>query len=113
VALLEDLAACCGRDRTAVVARELTKIHEEVRRGTVGDLAQYYVEHPPRGEVTVVVAGAPRGSAPAPAAAGEPGEALDLVAAMRADGSAPSAIAKELAQRLGISRHDAYRLLTR
>ena len=113
VALLEDLAASCGRDRPAAVARELTKVHEEVRRGTVGELALYYGEHPPRGEVTVVVGGAPRGVAPVPAAAPDAGQALALVASMRAGGSAPGAIAKELAQRLGISRHDAYRLLTR
>jgi 16S rRNA (cytidine1402-2'-O)-methyltransferase len=112
VALLEDLAEACGADRPAAVARELTKLHEEVRRGTVGSLAKYYGEHPPRGEVTVVIGGAPRGGAPAPAAP-EAGEAEALAAALRADGRAPSAIAKELAQRFGISRHDAYRLLTR
>ena len=111
VALLEDLAAACGADRPAAVARELTKVHEEIRCGTAGALAQYYREHPPRGEVTVVVGGAPRasaaaGPAEAPAAAGE------LVAALRAAGAPPGAIAKELARRLGISRHDAYRLLT-
>ena len=113
VALLRDLAACCGPDRPAAVARELTKLHEEVRRGTVGALTQYYEEHPPRGEVTIVVGGAPKGGAAAPAAAPGEAEARALVAAMRAEGSAPGAIAKELAQRLGISRHDAYRLLTR
>jgi len=114
-ALLEDLAAACGAGRPAAVARELTKLHEEVRRGTVGELAQYYQEQPPRGEVTVVVGGA---VAPAAAGARAPAAAdLDegrrLAAALRADGGSPAAIAKELAQRLGISRHDAYRLLNR
>ena len=114
VALLRDLAAACGPERPAAVARELTKLHEEVRRGTVGELARYYEQHPPRGEVTIVVGGAPRGGGKAAEAAPEGEfEARELVAAMRADGSAPGAIAKELAQRLGISRHDAYRLLTR
>jgi 16S rRNA (cytidine1402-2'-O)-methyltransferase len=113
VALLRDLAASCGADRPAAVARELTKLHEEVRRGTVGTLARYYEEHPPRGEVTIVVGGAPRGGAAVPGAATGEGEGRALVATMRAAGSAPGAIAKELAQRLGISRHDAYRLLTR
>jgi 16S rRNA (cytidine1402-2'-O)-methyltransferase len=112
VALLRDLAACCGPDRPAAVARELTKLHEEVRRGTVDALLRYYEAHPPRGEVTVVIGGAPR-TAAAPDAAPAEGEARELVAALRADGGAPGAIAKELAQRLGISRHDAYRLLTR
>ena len=111
-ALLRDLAEACGADRPAAVARELTKIHEEVRRGTVGQLVQYYEQHPPRGEVTVVVGGAPRAE-PDPPAAPDDDEARELVAALRADGGAPGAIAKELAQRLGISRRDAYRLLSR
>ena len=112
-ALLRDLAAACGADRPAAVARELTKVHEEVRRGTVGELVRYYEEHPPRGEVTVVVGGAPRGEAAAAPAAPDEDEARELAAALRADGGAPGAIAKELAQRLGISRRDAYRLLSR
>jgi 16S rRNA (cytidine1402-2'-O)-methyltransferase len=112
VALLEDLARSCGAERPAAVARELTKLHEEIRRGTVGALAQYYREHPPRGEVTVVIAGAPRAGARAEGAA-SPESAAALVAAMRAGGTAPAAIAKELSRRLGIPRHDAYRLLTR
>jgi len=112
-ALLKDLAAACGADRPAAVARELTKVHEEIRRGTVGALVQYYEAHPPRGEVTVVVGGAPRGEPAAAAAAPDEAEARKLAAALRADGGAPGAIAKELAQRLGISRRDAYRLLSR
>ncbi len=113
VALLKDLAARCGPARPAAVARELTKLHEEVRRGTVEELVQYYEAHPPRGEVTIVVSGTP-GAAPEPAseAAPEPADAGALIAAMRGAGAAPSAIAKELSRRLGLSRRDAYRLLT-
>src|SRR6266702_4517360 len=55
--LLEDLAAACGGERRAAVARELTKVFEETRAGTLAQLAGYYAETPPRGEVTVVVAG--------------------------------------------------------
>jgi 16S rRNA (cytidine1402-2'-O)-methyltransferase len=110
VALLGDLAARCGPERPAAVARELTKIHEDVRRGTLQELIQYYQEHPPRGEVTVVV-GARQAGEPAAAAEAEV-DAVGLVQAMRAGGSTPGAIAKELSRRLGISRHDAYRLLT-
>ena len=114
-AFLADLAACCGPAREAAVGRELTKLHEEIRRGTLGELAAYYAEHPPRGEVTVVIGGRPRGDAPpADAPAGsEPPDAAALVAVLRADGLTPGGIAKELARRLGISRQDAYRLVTR
>src|SRR6266542_3950809 len=55
--LLHDLAAACGAERPAAVARELTKVFEEARAGTLAQLAGYYAETPPRGEVTVVVAG--------------------------------------------------------
>jgi 16S rRNA (cytidine1402-2'-O)-methyltransferase len=111
VALLRDLAERCGPERPAAVARELTKVYEEIRRGTLGELAQYYQEHAPRGEVTVVV-GARQTGGPAAAAPGGETDAVSLVEAMRAGGSTPGAIAKELSRRLGISRHDAYRLLT-
>ncbi|HEX4629303.1 MAG TPA: 16S rRNA (cytidine(1402)-2'-O)-methyltransferase, partial [Gemmatimonadales bacterium] len=57
VELLEDLAAACGGERPAAVARELTKVFEETRAGTLTDLAGYYAQAPPRGEVTVIVAG--------------------------------------------------------
>lgn len=54
-AVLADMAACLG-DRPAAVVRELTKIHEEVRRGTLGELAaEFSRSGPPRGEVVVVV----------------------------------------------------------
>lgn len=56
---LRDLAARAG-DRDGVVARELTKQFEEVRRGTLGALHAYYTETPPRGEVVILIAGAPR-----------------------------------------------------
>ena len=55
--LLRDLAAACGGERRAAVARELTKLFEETRAGTLTELAGYYAEAPARGEVTVVVAG--------------------------------------------------------
>src|SRR5438094_7816006 len=55
--LLTDLAAACGGERRAAVARELTKVFEETRAGTLTELAGYYAQAPARGEVTVVVAG--------------------------------------------------------
>src|SRR5262249_33731000 len=58
-ALLEALMEKCGPDRPAAVARELTKLHEEIRRGTLRELHTYYELHPPRGEITVVVSPRP------------------------------------------------------
>lgn len=62
---LADAAAALGRDRPAALARELTKRFEEVRRATLGELADALSADPPRGELTLVVAGAsPRTGAP-------------------------------------------------
>ena len=55
--LLVDLSAAAGAGRRVVVARELTKIHEEFRAGTLEALASYYRENAPRGEVTLVLEG--------------------------------------------------------
>ena len=53
--MLADLVAVFGPDRPAVVARELTKRFEEVKRGTTSSLAAFYAETPPRGEITVLI----------------------------------------------------------
>lgn len=54
---LEQLAEYLGAERQACVSRELTKIYEENRRGTLTELAQWYKAHPPKGEIVLVVAG--------------------------------------------------------
>ena len=69
--MLADLLASFG-DRDAAVARELTKRFEEVRRGTVAELAAHYATAPARGEITVVLG-------PAPAEAANPAELDDLL----------------------------------
>lgn len=56
-ATLRDLIAAGAEARSAVVARELTKLHEEIRRGTPDALAAYYEGKPAKGEIVIVVAG--------------------------------------------------------
>ena len=58
VKLLEQLADVFGPDRRCSVAREISKVHEEHRRGTLQEVALWYKEHEPKGEIVVVVAGA-------------------------------------------------------
>ena len=58
VKLLEQLAAVFGPERRCSVAREISKLHEEHRRGTLQEVALWYREHEPKGEIVVVVAGA-------------------------------------------------------
>ena len=59
VKTLEQLADCFGPDRPCSVAREISKIHEEHRRGPLSELAAWYRELVPQGEAVIVVAGAP------------------------------------------------------
>ena len=56
---LQDLAAAFGADRPISLCRELTKLHEEVVRTTIGEAIEKYTENPPKGEFVLVVAGAP------------------------------------------------------
>ncbi len=55
---LDDLAATFGENRWLVLARELTKLHEEFWRGTIGEAVAHYLQHHPQGEFTLVVGGA-------------------------------------------------------
>lgn len=59
---LTDTLAAIGAalgDRPVCVARELSKFYEELRRGTVGEVLAHFTEHPPRGEIVIVIGGAP------------------------------------------------------
>jgi 16S rRNA (cytidine1402-2'-O)-methyltransferase len=106
-ATLEDLARALG-DREALVARELTKLHEELARGRLTELAARF-QGEVLGEVTLVIAGA--ASAPPPAAEAEPLEA-ELVRRVAA-GEAPTAIARDVARARGLRRADVYAALQR
>ena len=85
------------------VARELTKHFEEVKRGTLDDVAAYYEGTPPRGEIVIVLGGAP---VVAPSE-----EGLHAVAvALRDEGCRPRDIVQRLMDEHGASRNLAYRL---
>lgn len=55
VKTLEQLSEACGPNRQASVGREISKLHEEHRRGTLTELQKHYTEHPPKGEIVLVV----------------------------------------------------------
>jgi 16S rRNA (cytidine1402-2'-O)-methyltransferase len=103
VDLLEAIAAAGGAERRAVVARELTKLHEEFRRGTVAELATYYSATPPRGEVVVLVDGAPP-FVPDHVAADARATAL------RAAGLSVRDTVRQLQEEFGVPRNEAYRM---
>lgn len=57
VKTLDQLAEVMGGERRASVAREISKLHEEVRRDTLAGLSAWYTQHPPKGEIVLIVAG--------------------------------------------------------
>lgn len=103
-ATLAELAAAGAGSRSAAVARELTKQFEEVRRGTVAELAAYYEGETPRGEIVIVVAGAE-----APVGVSED-ELRTRAAELRAAGASAREIVAALTGELAAPRNVAYRL---
>jgi 16S rRNA (cytidine1402-2'-O)-methyltransferase len=100
---LEDLAGAFGADRRVAVGRELTKLHEEVWRGTLGEGIVWARDHPP-GEMVVVVDGAPEAA---------PADDDEIRTALRVElGSGASArdAAAHVAAELGVARRRAYEL---
>ena len=99
-ATLKDAAEVLGEDRRAAVCRELTKTHEEVRRGALGELAAWAAEGL-RGEITVVIEG---GEAPS----SEPEDLVGLVAARVAEGERLKDAVKEVARAHGVKTGELY-----
>ena len=106
-ATLDDLAAALGADRPAAVCRELTKRYEEVRRGRLGELAAWAAGEQPRGEITLVVAGAPAGAVPDEQALRQ------AVAARIAAGATHRDAVAQVAHELGVARRRVYELTVR
>ena len=98
---LAAMAEAFGPSRRAAVARELTKLFEEVRRGTLGELAQHYGVNAARGEVAIVVG-------PAPEEAAVEGALEDQLRAALAAGLSLRDAAATVAQAMGLPRKQVY-----
>ncbi len=106
VALLTDLEAVAGSERRVVVARELTKMYEEFRAGSLADVRAHFEGTPPRGEITVVFEG--RGSRVEDA--GPDPEVIDrVIADALAAGESRREVARRVSAEFGVPRNDAYR----
>lgn len=92
-------------ERPVAVCRELTKLHEEVVRGTAAELAARYAEDQPRGEVALVVGGAP-------SVADEIGPALEALKRLVEAGAKPRPAASVVAELTGVPANRLYRALT-
>ncbi len=98
---LAALAESCGDDRPAVVARELTKLHEEIWRGTISAATAHYAANPPKGELTLVLGGAP-------IVEGDLEAAMDTVHRLVADGELFSEAVKQAADAHSVRRRLLY-----
>ena len=106
-ATLADLAKAFGGERRITLCRELTKLHEEIRRTTLAQAAEWYQANPPRGEFVLVVEGA------APPAAPEEGRAdlaLERMEALVAGGLSLKDAARQAASETGQSKNVLYQL---
>jgi 16S rRNA (cytidine1402-2'-O)-methyltransferase len=106
---LADLTAVFGADRPAAVCRELTKTYEEIRRGRLDELAGWAAEGSPRGEITLVVAGAPDRPAAPPADA----DLRAAVAGREAAGDSRRDAIQAVADEYGLKKKDVYTLVHR
>ncbi|MGQ0432802.1 MAG: 16S rRNA (cytidine(1402)-2'-O)-methyltransferase [Microthrixaceae bacterium] len=102
-----DLQAACGDDRGVAIARELTKLHEETWRGSLADATAWVANHEPRGELVLVLDGAP-----APADAG-PDDIEAAVMRELAAGATARDAAANVANELGVPKRSAYDIATR
>ena len=106
---LGDFAKTFGEDRRVAVVRELTKVHEEVWRTTLGEAAARYREQEPRGEYVLVIAGAQ--PAPREEGAQGPEEAVEIARGWMEKGFSASEAAKEAAKATGVRKGEIYKLL--
>jgi 16S rRNA (cytidine1402-2'-O)-methyltransferase len=98
--------AALDPERPVAVCRELTKLHEEVRRGSAAELAEHYRESPARGEVVIVCGAAPAGSA-------DREQALESLRGLIDAGARARPAAAAVARLTGLSANELYRALTR
>jgi 16S rRNA (cytidine1402-2'-O)-methyltransferase len=106
-ASLTDLAGTFGAERPAAVCRELTKTYEEIRRGTLAELADWASAGEVRGEITLVVAGAPAGPPERPSDE----ELRAEVAAREAAGASRRDAIQAVADEFGLKKREVYGLV--
>ena len=105
---LDDLAATFGAERSVSLCRELTKLHEEIKKTTLGEAVAFYRENDPRGEYVLVLAGADP-AAVEQAAAPTLEEAVAAARALQAGGMPPAAAAKQAAAGTPFSKGEIYK----
>lgn len=108
-ATLADLADVFGAERRISLCRELTKLHEEVLRMTLGEAMDYYAENAPRGEFVLIVEGA---APKAPEAVSE-ADALEAVRALIGQGLSRKDAVRRVSEQTGIPKNELYNAAVR
>ena len=106
---LDDLTAAFGAERSITLCRELTKLHEEIWKTTLGEAVEHYRAAEPRGEYVLVMAGAPAGAADEEELTLE--QAAQRAFALTIEGFSASAAAKTAAQGTAYSKSEVYKQL--
>lgn len=101
---LEDMVEVFGAERPVSLCRELTKLHEEVIRTTLGEAIVHFTETPPKGEFVLVVAGAPEEAKEVPTATDAAGRVNELIS----QGLSRKDAIKQTAQELGLPKNAVY-----
>ena len=100
---LEDMKNTFGADRRIALCRELTKLHEQTIRTTLGEAVEYFTATPPKGEFVLVIDGAPEQELELTL-----DDALALVERYRAEGLSRKAACKKAAAETGLSSKELY-----
>ena len=107
-ATLRDMLSAFG-DRRVTLARELTKLHEQVHRTTLAQAVQYYEENPPRGEFVLTIEGAPDEPDAAPDEPARLTAAAEAVRLRMADGQTQKDAIKAVSAQTGVKKNALYR----
>jgi 16S rRNA (cytidine1402-2'-O)-methyltransferase len=102
---LEDLEVALGHERPIAVCRELTKLHEEIVHGTLGEVRAHFTEIKPRGEFTLVIGGATGG------VTWDEEQVREALSARLSQGLSPTEAARDVATESGWPRREVYRLI--
>ena len=106
---LDDLAVTFGTERSVSLCRELTKLHEEIKKTTLGEAQTHYAASEPRGEYVLVMAGAPVSAEPEAELTLE--QAAQRALELTGQGFGPTAAAKAAAQDTPYSKSEVYKVL--
>jgi len=110
-ATLHDLSAAFGADRRISLSRELTKLHEQTLRMTLGDAVRYFEEIPPRGEFVLIVEGAPEPAETEEQETVRLAAAAEAVRQRQAEGMTQKDAVKAVSATAGVRKNALYRFL--